>query len=261
MKAKILLLLLLSFLLVISLAPSQVVASKIVQINADLERYNNIGSADWTFDNAWAGTGYTMARSPNWVYVSNRRIDTLGTPPYVFTIYRSYLAFNTSILADQKIKEAKLWLKRQDFENVPSTWVLKVQNWTDGEDGVENPNIDPSDWWAWDGIFDDNKAVLLNRWPIDSAWGYVQLDPSIINQTGYSYLCLRLNTDVDQIEPTESSSRLAFWWQNNASYLPYLEIKYGGKPLEIVILSAGAGVCVGLSLFAFYQVKRKREVS
>lgn len=218
------------FLSIISnIQPSE--AASLFTINADLEKYNNVGCGAYdSYMDAWYGTGY-LAMFPNYVYVTNRRTPTPAPAhPYIFTIYRSFLAFNTSLLAGLKINWVKLWLKRVGFSNIDSSWILKVQNWTDGENGLTT-----DDYSMWDNVnYDDNKAVLTN-WAADGDWNYVKIsDPSIITQNGYTYLCLRCNKDVDQLEPTDDISRYAFWWQNNATYLPYLEVKVSGKPLALI---------------------------
>lgn len=224
------LVLLVSFLSLSILYPPQVQGEKRLVILAERVTNNQIDCAAQTFDDAWIGnTPYIIAAKMG----KFRNIYTSGVTP-VYGIARAYLSFNTTALNGiQRIHNVRLWLKPHRLEDIKPTSRAKVQNWTDGY-----PLVPWDDWLAFDGdiTIDDDQAMIKN-WKVDQ-WAYIRLENlSILNLNGLTNLIVRLETDVDYVEPLVNTDTLCQFYAGLTTPLenqPYLEIRYGGMPLDLI---------------------------
>lgn len=219
---------LVSFLLA-SLPQTQASVEKEINISALKRTKNAVGcSAYDIYTDAWLGSGTVKTWSDG--YVKNTRAE--GN---IFTIYRSFLSFDTSSLEEKQINSAELWLNCSAANLLNSTFIMRVQAWDNGHvDALSTDDYvleDPSD----TANFDDGTA-LLSTWLVNQ-WTQVMLsDPSVINQTGWTFLNLRVNWDIEAVEPTDDKGWYATFYANSDTDQPYLHVHYeetrsaGGDP-------------------------------
>ena len=143
---------------------------------------------------------------------------------HVYTLYRSYLRFNTSsIPAGATITNVRLWLKTRYCYNNDG-FQVQLQLYRDNEDWYP---LDENDW--------DCGNILVatknyNDLPGEDEWFYLDIPIDKINLTGVT--AFELKGDYESgIAPT-GANYVEFYSGNSSGNEPYLEITYS-PPLMI----------------------------
>lgn len=178
--------------------------------------------------------GYVSVSGSNWLDIRNKAQGSVSNSSAeyndtaisasnntIFSISRSFFAFNTSNLSsDAIINSASLYL--YGYGNNESS--VMAQNWNDGSNGLSVDDYsaidlnggsygNTSDW-----IIDDYNQIIFNSLGLNN-----------INKDSFTYLaCREYEHDFSNITPSSSNSNGVYFsdWTGGSTRYPYLQIDF-----------------------------------
>lgn len=180
------------------------------------------GNDPTDYNSAWS-TGDAADDAGKYLFVGQYHsyIGTV-TKPGGYTVYRSFLKFDTSVIpTDATITDAKLKLYG-DGNYSDTDFYIRIQKWTG-----DTP-IDTGDFTAYDGInYDDGTYNTSNF--IKDDYNTINISNfDIITKGGYTKICLRSSRDISKTAPSLNTNEYVGFYTTEwgSGYWPLLEITY-----------------------------------
>lgn len=118
--------------------------------------------------------------------------------PLYYYVWRGFIGFDTSGLPDDAVLESavlKLYGKAPDASD--TDFIIRVQNWTEGDATVTETDYD-----AFDGVNVDDGTFSTSSWSLTGYNTITIVDTSVISKTGSTFLCVRSSRDISSTVPT-----------------------------------------------------------